>query len=186
MVDAATFEGEDRAAAARAMTSRSTLLASEPVHPVRQFLHRNAKKGKRTTGVKTNAEQLNRSGGCDQNWPRHLPYQKVHRLMLLMAVFLVLSEPRAKIQNQFDAAVWKDSLRRGGFGARIVFKRPKTLDKSIERIGGFDFKVAHSVSLECSCAGQATDLIARYLRGSVLVKFVPNKSSFEITPQTSH
>ena len=106
--------------------------------------------------------------------------------MLLLAVLLVLSEPRAEIQNQLGAAVWKDALRRGGFGAGIVFKRPKTLDKSIERIGGFDFKVAHSVSLGCSCVGQATDLIARFLRGSVLVKCVPNKSSFEITPQTSH
>jgi hypothetical protein len=68
-------------------------------NPVRQFLHRDQKKGTSATGVKTNAQCLHGAHGDDKHWSRHLPYNKVPGLTHQQSVFLLLFEWCAEVQN---------------------------------------------------------------------------------------
>ena len=83
---------------------------------------------KRTSRSESNSHQFNPSGRRNQHWSCHLTDDESHRLKPGDAcIAAMFSERVTEVEDQLDAAVWKQAFR-GGLSLARAFKQPEALN----------------------------------------------------------
>src|SRR5258705_5947548 len=112
--------------------------------------------------MKANTNHPHGARGRNQDGPRHLTYDEASRLTPHLARVVVLKEIIiAKIQNQFDTAVGKNTLSLDRLGSCLGFQRPKAFYQTVDWRLGIDLVISHVAGMACVGVGYPSCRLGR-------------------------